>query len=79
MPSTYLQQKIGFVKFTISFSIFVMKMVLLKKLLFIVNVTSVDNFNNKGLKISLEQIGFNFLFDCISDPKYNQLPHLLKY
>ena len=34
--------------------------VFLKKLLFIVNVTSVANFNNKRLKMSFGQIGFNF-------------------
>ena len=34
--------------------------VCLKKLLFIVNVTSVANFNNKHLKMSFDQIGFNF-------------------
>ena len=34
--------------------------VCLKKLLFIVNVNSVANFNNKRLKMSFEQIGFNF-------------------
>ena len=31
-----------------------------QKLLFLVNVTSVTNFNNKRLKISFEQIVFNF-------------------
>ena len=34
--------------------------VCLKKLLLIVNVTSVANFNNKHLKMSFDQIGFNF-------------------
>ena len=34
--------------------------VCLKKLLFMINVTSVATFNNKRLKMSFEQIGFNF-------------------
>ena len=34
--------------------------VCLKKLLFIVNVTSVAKFNNKRLKMNFEQIAFNF-------------------
>ena len=34
--------------------------VCLKKLLFIVNVTPLANFNNKRLKMSFEQIDVNF-------------------
>ena len=34
--------------------------VYLKKLLFIVNVSSVANFDNKRLKISFKKIRFNF-------------------
>ena len=34
--------------------------VYLKKLLFIVNASSVANFDNKRLKISFKQIRFNF-------------------
>ena len=45
--------------------------VCLKELFFLVNVTSVPNFNNKLLN-KLVSISFY----CISDLKYNQLFHL---
>ena len=54
--------------------------VCLKKLLLIVNVTPLANFNNKRLKMSFEQIDVSISFYFISDLKCNQLsPHLLEY
>ena len=52
--------------------------VCLKKLLFMVNVTSLANSNNKRLKISFGKL-VSISFYCISDLKYNQLSHLVEY